>query len=245
VKGLHRVARAFYESLLRQGRVVLLGERWDFRDKPEGAPQLQQDPDGFVYPIRAVMKAEINGALCHIQLEPGFGENLTVRIRCAPADLARVETFLQAHLQEPMTIYVPQPSLSGMLRLLDQLRRRATMTRIQGPEGSAPTFALHPSGRLIPLRARIEVYINEAWVSLDWENVWEGKLRVETPPALAEEIGALLARTVGRRPRVRSSSSSAAVEVGEVDWDDMGGLEAMRAELQNWIIEPLRNPGIF
>lgn len=225
--------------------MVLLGERWDFRDKPEGAPQLQQDSDGFVYPIRAVMKAEINGALCHIQLEPGFSENLTVRIRCAPADLARVETFLQAHLQEPMTIYVPQPSLSGMLRLLDQLRRRATMTRIQGPEGSAPTFALHPSGRLIPLKARIEVYINEAWVSLDWENVWEGKLRVETPPALAEEIGALLARTVGRRPRVRSSSSSAAVEVGEVDWDDLGGLEAMRAELQNWIIEPLRNPGIF
>ncbi|WP_448595580.1 ATP-binding protein [Thermoflexus hugenholtzii] len=245
VKGLHRVARAFYESLLRQGKVILLGERWDFQGKPEGAPQLHQDPDGFVYPIRAVMKAEIHGALCRIQLEPGFSENLTVRIRCAPADLARVEAFLQAHLQEPMVIYVPQPSLSGMIRLLDQLRQRATMTRIQGPEGSAPVFALHPSGRLIPLKARIEVYIDEGWISLDWENVWEGKLRVETPPALAEEIRTLLARTVGRRPRVRSSSSSAAVDVGEVDWEDLGGLEAVRAELQNWIIEPLRNPGVF
>jgi hypothetical protein len=245
VKGLHRVARAFYESLLRQGKVILLGERWDFQGKPEGAPQLHQDPDGFVYPIRAVMKAEIHGALCRIQLEPGFSENLTVRIRCAPADLARVEAFLQAHLQEPMIIYVHQPSLSGMIRLLDQLRRRATMTRIQGPEGSAPVFALHPSGRLIPLKARIEVYIDEGWIRLDWENVWEGNLRVETPPALAEEIRILLARTLGRRPRVRSSSSSAAVEVGEVDWDDLGGLEAVRAELQNWIIEPLRNPGVF
>lgn len=245
VKGLHRAARAFYESLLQHGTVTLVGGRWNYRGEPEDAPQLRQDPDGFVYPIRAVLKAEIDGAACQIQLEPGFGEALNVQIRCAPADLARVEAFLQAHLQEPVIIKVPQPSIRGLIQLLDELRRRATMTRIQGPEGSAPIFALHPSGHLIPLKARIEAYINDAWISLDWEEEWGGKLTVEAPAALAEEIRALLARTVGRRPRVRASSSSAAVEVGEVDWGDLGGLEAVRAELQNWIIEPLRNPGVF
>jgi SpoVK/Ycf46/Vps4 family AAA+-type ATPase len=245
VKGLHRAARVFYENLLRYGTVTLVGGRWNFRGEPEDAPQLHQDPDGFVYPIRAVLKAEIGGAPCQIQLEPGFGEALNIQIRCAPTDLARVEAFLQAHLQEPVIIQVPQPSIRGLIRLLHHLRRRAVMTRMEGPGGSAPIFALHPSGHLIPLKARIEAYIDEAWISLDWENEWGGKLTVETPASLMEEIRVLLARTVGQRPRVRSSTSSAAVDVGEVDWEDLGGLETVRAELQTWIVEPLRNPGVF
>lgn len=244
VRGLHRAARTFYEALLREGSVQLVGKDLDFQGRPSGVPQLHRDPDGFVYPIHAMMKGEIAGAPCLIEISPIYDDQLKIQIRCRPADMARVEAFLQTHLPEVMRIEVPEPSTRGLVQLLRELRERATLFEIRPLMGSVPTFALHPSGDLIPLQVQVEALVEGAWICLRWKGGL-GSLEVEAPIARADEIRVWLARTVGRRPRVRSAGRGAAVEVGEVDWDDLGGLEAVRAELQAWIVEPLRNPDLF
>ncbi len=63
-------------------------------------PQLQQDADGFVHPVHAILQAEIAGAPCQIQLAPEYGEGLKVEIRCRPIDLPRIEAFLRAQLKD-------------------------------------------------------------------------------------------------------------------------------------------------
>jgi len=55
--GLRRTAHMLYEALLRQGGVALLGEHLNYQEKPAGALQLQQDADGFIYPVRTVLRA--------------------------------------------------------------------------------------------------------------------------------------------------------------------------------------------
>lgn len=138
-----------------------------------------------------------------------------------------------------------EPSIPGLLRLLEELRRQATILEIQPPEGHVTILTLGPRGDLSPTQARIEAYVEGNWRSLRWEaySLGGGILKVEVPSDAMEEMQRWLARTVGRRPRVRSRS--AAVEVGEVDWEDLGGLEAVKGELQSMSIDPLRNPGVF
>jgi len=243
--GLRRTARMLYEALLRQGGVALLGEHLDYQEKPAGAPQLQQDADGFIYPVRAILRVEIAGAPCRIQLDPEYGDGLKIEVRCRPTDLPKIEAFLRAQLKDRVVLRVEDPSIPGLLRLLEELRRRATVMEIRPLEGHAAILTMGPRGDLIPTQARIEACVEGNWISLRWEAypLSGGLLKVEVPSDAIEDMRRWLARTVGRRPRVRSRS--AAVEVGEVDWEDLGGLEEVKAELQRMIIDPLRNPGVF
>lgn len=97
-----RPARRLFEGILLRATLLQVCGEFSFDHKIRGAPELKRDPDGFLYPVQAVIEIEMDAQRYVFELRRSTLSStpLTVRIYCHPKHLDIAEQALKIGHQD-------------------------------------------------------------------------------------------------------------------------------------------------
>jgi len=246
-------ARAIFEALLRRGVVKEIAGGFDYSRQMTGAPEIREGADGFLYPVRAVMRVEIDGQPYTVEFtRSGWTARdfLTLRIHCHPQNLQIADEFLHLSPGERILITKSYRRLETLKRLFEYLSHTASTVQLKpGRYDQLPRMTIDPSLGLLPLDMALEVNISGHMYKFALATrPGEYGVEVECSTADIHYVETLLERIIHEEAgegRDQVYTLFSPIEVKQYTWEHVGGLSGTREALRELIEYPLRNPSLF
>lgn len=245
-----RSSRKLYEYLLKIGKVKIIGGEYDYDEHIKGYPELKEDVDGFLFPIKAVINLTIEKKKLFIEINNHPHSSLdyiTVRIHAEVSDLNIAREILAACHGDLIIIEKKIQNLNALGQFFHDLQESALIAEIKANEKAIPKVKLDPKYGLIPENVILVLRDGNNIVKYHFKSKF-GNHIIEVECALNQVPRVKRLLNDYFKDHALSEQETTLLEplnISPHDWEELGGIEPVKRTLKELIEYPLMNPELY
>lgn len=245
---LESSAKKLWNLLNRKGKVKKV------KGKIGDVPTLVNSEEGTIYPISASFLVNIAGAEYKFDIDSNYDkERLNVSVELGYENREVVKEIFSEAKSEIVSISKHYEDKEALINLYNYIVENASSTKMLPPSSlkKLPQMELNSDGKLVPKEAIIRATINEDEYTFEFEGGFiTEKVSVSCPRNKIEFINTLLNKMQTGSVDENDDSKKVKsldfiVSVSQYSWNDVGGLDEIKKELEQYIKWPLENPELL
>jgi ATP-dependent 26S proteasome regulatory subunit len=246
-------APLIWKYFSENGKIENIGSVTNYKNEIEGSPLMQRSEDGQMYPASAFFESNLENTIYRVSFGKGVGETLSVTVECPIEKSESINEVLSKAKKEVkavISISKKYCNAEPMDKLYQFLIDKSDSIKIVPLNyNTIPKFVVNNNGYLSPSSAKIISVLDGTTYAFNFsQQSYEKEVDVECPPDKISFINDILEsvcikKTEEGETEVRGVNFS--VSVKDYNWKMVGGLGAVKEELQKYIEWPLENPELF